>query len=114
MSFPGTITASELSLFEPDLLTLVNLTEDQFRQQFRSSSMKRAKWRGLIRNVCVALGNAQLDPDSPRSKEIQEALQRLTTAADDLISESALWALSRIQRTGQQDQHGKAVTPGPG
>jgi epoxyqueuosine reductase len=114
MSFPGTTTASELSLFEPDLLTLVNLTEDQFRQQFRSSSMKRAKWRGLIRNVCVALGNAQLDPDSLRSKEIQEALQRLTTAADDLISESALWALSRIQRTGQQDQHGRAVTPAPG
>jgi epoxyqueuosine reductase len=91
---------SSLSLFEPDLLTLANLSEAEFREMFRGSPVKRAKWRGLVRNACVALGNAQPSASSAAT-QIRETLQRLSASPDPIISESALWALSRIQRTGQ-------------
>src|SRR5579885_3134634 len=41
----------------PELIPLLALTEEEFRQRFRHSPIKRTKRRGLLRNVCVALGN---------------------------------------------------------
>ena len=41
-----------------DLVALLEMTEEQFREQFRNSPIKRAKLIGLQRNACVALGNA--------------------------------------------------------
>jgi epoxyqueuosine reductase QueG len=37
------------------LSELALLTEEEFRRQFKGSPVKRAKWRGLIRNVAAAL-----------------------------------------------------------
>ena len=37
------------------LSDLALLTEEQFREQFRGSAVKRAKWKGLMRNASVAL-----------------------------------------------------------
>jgi epoxyqueuosine reductase QueG len=34
------------------------MTETEFREVFRSSAIKRTKWRGLVRNACIALGNS--------------------------------------------------------
>ena len=42
----------------PELIPLLSLTEEQFRERFRRSPIKRTKRRGLLRNVCVALGNS--------------------------------------------------------
>src|SRR5207237_7301448 len=42
----------------PELIPLLSLTEEQFRERFRHSTIRRAKRRGLLRNVCVALGNS--------------------------------------------------------
>ena len=58
--------------------------------------MKRAKWRGLVRNACVALGNAKIAPDSPAHARITQLLERLASGDDALIAEHARWALSRI------------------
>src|SRR5262249_5329483 len=44
-------------LESPDLLALLALDETGFRRQFEGTPLKRAKRRGLLRNVCVALGN---------------------------------------------------------
>jgi epoxyqueuosine reductase len=41
------------SLFSPELDWIASLTETDFREIFRGSSIKRTKWRGLIRNACV-------------------------------------------------------------
>ena len=41
----------------PELIPLLSLTEEQFRERFRHSPIRRTKRRGLLRNVCVALGN---------------------------------------------------------
>ena len=41
-----------------DLVALLEMTEEEFRERFRNSPIKRAKRVGLQRNACVALGNA--------------------------------------------------------
>ncbi len=43
----------------PDLDALASLDEEAFRERFRRSPVKRAKRRGLLRNVAVAMGNAR-------------------------------------------------------
>ena len=73
----------------PELIPLLSLTEAQFRERFRRSPIKRTKRRGLLRNVCVALGNIG-DP---------QAVPALIGALHDeeaLIRGHAAWALGRI------------------
>jgi epoxyqueuosine reductase len=98
--------APPLSLYRPDLLWLVNLTEEEFRVHFRGSPIKRAKWRGLIRNACIAIGNADVQRHSAGYPEIVGALARLSRSADIPIAESAQWALSRIQPREREPQDG--------
>jgi epoxyqueuosine reductase len=85
------------SLFHPSLAALASLTEDEYKAAFRGSAVKRTKYRGLIRNTCIALGNARLAHSSASHEEIRALLERLGESTDPLISESALWALARIQ-----------------
>ena len=44
-------------LAQPDLLELLALDEAGFKHRFAGTPMLRARRRGLLRNVCVALGN---------------------------------------------------------
>ena len=83
------------SLFSPDLEWLASLTEEEYRKLFRGSPVKRAKWRGLVRNACVALGNSGLRPDSPAYQRISALLERLCHCPDELVAEHARWALHR-------------------
>ena len=74
----------------PELIPLLALTEEEFRARFRHSPIKRTKRRGLLRNVCVALGNIG-DP---------QAVPALIGALHDheaLIRGHAAWALGRIR-----------------
>ena len=41
----------------PRLLNLISLSDDEFRTRFGQTPLWRAKRRGLLRNVAVALGN---------------------------------------------------------
>jgi epoxyqueuosine reductase len=73
----------------PRLLELIALDEAGFRQRFRGSPVRRAKRRGLLRSVAVALGNW----GSPA------AVPALTHALHDpepLIRGHAAWALGCI------------------
>jgi epoxyqueuosine reductase len=85
------------SLFLPRLEWLASLSEEKYRQAFRGSAVKRAKWRGLVRNACIALGNSCVRRDSPAYERIRSLLGRLAASTDAGISESALWAISRIE-----------------
>jgi epoxyqueuosine reductase len=78
-------------LVAPDLAELARLDEAAFRERFRMSPVKRAKRRGLLRNVAVALGN------SLTHKRILEAL---ATDEDPVVREHAEWALSRLTGNG--------------
>jgi epoxyqueuosine reductase len=71
------------------LVELLGLSEEEFRRVFRKSPVKRIKRRGLLRNVCVALGNVGGPADVP-------ALERASRDQEPLVREHAEWALRRI------------------
>ncbi len=77
-------------LRSPQLIELLSLDDPGFKQRFAGTPMLRTKRRGLLRNVCVALGNIG---DAT-------ALPHLHTAAADpepLIAEHARWAITQIE-----------------
>ena len=77
-------------LLSPELAELAGLDDEGFRERFRGSAVKRAKRRGLLRNVAVALGNS----GDERHRPLLESLAR---DADDVVREHARWALRRLQ-----------------
>jgi epoxyqueuosine reductase len=85
------------SLYAPPLEWLAALTEEEFRQMFRGSAMKRAKWRGLIRNACVALGNSNLPPSSPAYSRAIGVLERFAQSPDATIAGHARWSIARLK-----------------
>ncbi len=87
----------EDSLFLPRLEWLAAMSEEQFRTVFRGSPVKRTKWRGLVRNACIALGNSFPVHGSDDYKRTCTLLTRLSSSTEPLIAESAQWALSCIQ-----------------
>ena len=94
LSHPGN---NEKSLYAPPLDWLAALSEEEFREMFRGSPMKRAKWRGLIRNACVALGNSDLPLSSPAYVRFLQILDRLAQSPDATIAEQAQWAIARLK-----------------
>ena len=80
--------------FEPKdrdygLRSLARLTQEEFSVKFRDSPVKRAKWRGLMRNVAVAAGNSGL-------RELVPEIARLLETEDAMVRRHAAWALKRI------------------
>jgi epoxyqueuosine reductase len=65
------------------------LDEAAFRTLFRRSPILRAKRRGFLRNVCVALGNTGTREDLP-------ALRAAMADREPLVREHAAWAVDRI------------------
>jgi epoxyqueuosine reductase len=77
----------------------LNLSDDEFRELFRNSPIKRIKRRGFLRNVCVALGNVGDSSDLA-------ALERAATDSERLIAEHAKWAIHQIRsRHGISPSH---------
>ena len=77
-------------LQQPDLLDLLQLDAAGFKAKFAGTPLLRTKRRGVLRNVCVALGNTG----------DQSALPALEKAAQDpepLVAEHARWALEQIK-----------------
>jgi epoxyqueuosine reductase len=80
----------------PELIPLLRLSDDEFRARFRGSPITRAKRRGLLRNVAVALGNL-------RDLRALSALEAALNDAEPLIRGHAAWALGRLGgRVAQQ------------
>jgi epoxyqueuosine reductase len=84
------------TLFAPELEWLASLSQEAFSRIFRGSAVKRAKWRGLVRNACVALGNARIARDSKAHARMVALLERLAASDDSLIAEHARWAMERL------------------
>ena len=73
----------------PELIPLLSLTEEQFRERFRGSPIRRTKRRGLLRNVCVALGNSG-------DRQAVPALIGALHDYEPLVRGHAAWALGRL------------------
>jgi epoxyqueuosine reductase len=85
-----------VTLFAPELEWLASLSQEEFSRIFRGSAVKRAKWRGLVRNACVALGNSGASRGSEAHARTVALLKRLAVSDDALIAEHALWAMERL------------------
>jgi epoxyqueuosine reductase len=77
-------------LTAPDLIELLQLDDDGFKSRFAGTPVFRAKRRGLLRNVCVALGNVGDQAALP-------ALKKAAGETEPLVAEHARWAISEIQ-----------------
>ena len=87
-----TPSLSRVSLFAPLLQALASLSEQDFRRAFSRSPVKRAKYRGWLRNLCVAMGNSA-------DREFIPWLERASKHADPAVREHAGWALGRLRKT---------------
>jgi epoxyqueuosine reductase len=68
---------------------LVGLDTEQFRARYRGTALARPGREGLLRNLCVGLGNA----GDVRAVPI---LERCAADESELVREHARWALSRL------------------
>lgn len=78
----------------PELLPLLALDEEGFRERFLGTALLRAHRSGLARNVAVALGNL----GDPRA--IPALAAALAEDASPLVRAHAAWALGRIGGDG--------------
>lgn len=84
------------SLFNPPLESLASLSEEDFQRTFRNSPIKRVKYRGWLRNLCVAMGNSGDGKFLPR-------LQQLREHDDPIIREHAEWAIAQLASAKPSD-----------
>ena len=73
----------------PSLPALLALDADGFRARFGRTAVTRAKRRGLLRNVAVALGNSG-------NRAAVPALVAALTDSEPLVRGHAAWALGRL------------------
>jgi len=87
----------------PRLEELLTLDDAAFRARFRESALWRTRRAGLLRNVCIALGNVADRGSVPA----------LTGALDDpepLVRGHAAWALGRLGGTAARAALTKALS----
>lgn len=75
---------------KPNLVELLNLDAAGFKKRFSGTPIIRAKRRGLLRNVAVALGNSGDAASLP-------ALEKATSDVEPLVAEHAAWAIQQIE-----------------
>jgi epoxyqueuosine reductase len=75
----------------PDLISDLALTPEEFNLKFKDSPVQRARRRGYIRNVAVALGNSGNAAAAP-------GLERVSQDREPLIQTHARWALEQIHK----------------
>jgi epoxyqueuosine reductase len=74
----------------PVLSHEILLSQAEFKQKFNQSPVLRAKRRGYLRNVAVALGN------SPRSENLPALITSLKSDEEPLVRSHSAWAIGRI------------------
>jgi epoxyqueuosine reductase len=77
-------------LVNPALEWLAGMGEQEFRDTFRGSPIKRAKHSGLRRNAAVAMGNSG-------ERRFLPVLAKLADDDDAVVAEHAQWAISKLE-----------------
>lgn len=68
---------------------LLGMDEEQYSERYRDTALSRPKRDGMLRNLCVGLGNSE-DP------EARPTLERCAGDDSPLVREHAEWALRRL------------------
>ena len=90
-----------------DLLEVLKMDMETFREFYRKTPVKRLKLRGLLRNACIVAGNllehedwwAARTSDEDRQSYLEKVVEALTQLAqyDELmVRPHAVWALYRL------------------
>jgi len=89
----------------PRLEDLAHMSREEFQRRFRGTALERTKRRGLLRNVCVAMGNSGQADFIP-------VLESLLDDEEELVREHAAWALARLRERMPAPPHASAaITP---
>jgi epoxyqueuosine reductase len=83
--------ATQLTLAE-----LAEMTEEEFRVAFKGSPVKRAKWRGLMRNIAAAL-SASEDPGAKAT--LTQALDH----PEEFVRQQAASSLSMVPQGSRRE-----------
>lgn len=76
--------------FAPPLAELARMEEDEFRRMFRNTPVWRAKYRGFLRNVAIAMGNSG-------DARFLPLLAKLVEHADPAVARAAGFSIGRIE-----------------
>ena len=75
----------------PVLTSDLTLTSSEFNQRFKRSPVKRAKRRGYLRNLAVAVGNVGNEKDI-------SILEEASRDEEPLVSDHAQWAIQNLYK----------------
>jgi len=78
-------------LMWPELETLLEWSDEEWTRAIRGTPLKRAKVRGLLRNLMVVAGNSGLKRLVPR-------LQRFLSHEDEHVRTHATWASEKLSK----------------
>jgi epoxyqueuosine reductase len=78
-------------LVNPALQWLAEMNEDEFRDKFRGSPIRRTKRSGLRRNAIIAMGNSC-------DRDFVPALEKLASDEDPVVAEMARWSRDKLSR----------------
>ncbi len=76
-------------LVNPALAWLAEISEEEFREKFRGSAIKRTKRTGIRRNAAIAIGNSG-------DQNFLPLLENLADDEDPIVREHALWAKEQL------------------
>jgi len=76
-------------LINPALAWLAELSEEEFRETFRGSPIKRTKRTGLRRNALIAIGNS-------KNRELLPVAERACEDSDPIVAHAAKWAKEQL------------------
>ncbi len=86
---PNLLLRSSAKLKKYGLREFLAMGEEEFLSLFADSPIRRIKWRGFMRNVCVAVGNTGTKDDI--------VLLRRLIGRDEMVDEHAQWAIEEIE-----------------
>jgi epoxyqueuosine reductase len=78
----------------PGLEELAGLTREGFDERFAGTPVRRPRYEGFMRNLCVAMGNSALP-------HLRGSLERLSRHESQLVREHALWGLRSLEKGKQ-------------
>jgi epoxyqueuosine reductase len=76
-------------LLNPALAWLAEISEEEFRNRFRGSPIKRAKRSGLRRNALIAIANN-------KDRRLLPIVRRATSDEDPIVADAARWAEKQL------------------
>lgn len=87
---PDERLSGETRIENQELTAELSLSPEEFNRKFKGNPIKRAKRRGYLRNVAIALGN------SGQASVVPVLVESLKVEPEPLVRRHAAWALGQI------------------